>query len=483
MKIFLSIIFSLAILLRLYTLPQNLFYAFEQGRDLQVIRSIALEHKLTLIGPRTSIEGIFHGVLYYYSAVLPFIFSQGNPLGIMAFFIFWQSLGVIFIYKFVGASASKTTAWWASALYATSYGLIFYSRWFSHPPQILPFSLLLFWSLWKITKEKNFYLLAAFSWSAIFHLDLVVAIFFLPAIFLYFLWQKPKKPSLVIAIGVLITMAIFFAPYFLFDLRHNFLMTNSLVKFFAVGSEPLDLVKATSHLWFRYTSEVQDVLAPNFPPLSLAIFFSSLIWLILRRNKTAFEKLILLWVLSIPTWGIFISPLFGLKHYLIGLGAGIVILTVYWLTHFWQSKFKILAIGVLLFLLFNNLLLIKEWLPKNRHIFYLFPQPGMVLGSQLKVLDYIYPDAGGKNFGWEAFTIPYWSPAGWQYLFLWYGTKKYGYVPKELKKGDIFYVIIEPVGDKLFLDNWLREKMNERGKLLEEKSFGTIRVQKRTTIQ
>lgn len=478
-------LFLLSFLLRIYILSKNLFFTFEQGRDMQIIQKIVFDHKLTLIGPRTSVEGIFHGPLYYYLSSLPFLFSQGNPLFIMYFFIFWQSLGAIFFYFLIKDAFNKKAAVWGSLLYVVSYGLIVYSRWFSHPPLIIPFSILFFWSLLKISKnQEKFYLLAALSWTAIFHLDLVVAIFFLPGTVAFFFWQKLKKPSFTVLLSTVLILFLFFSSYFLFDFRHDFLMFNSLKRFLLSSLRPssVDLLKVLQSMIDRYTLEIQDVLGANLPNFTVYFFFIPLFFLFFKRKKIAGEKLLLIWLTALPTIGMIFSPLFGLKHYLVGLGPGMIMLIVWWLTRFDSGIKKNLANGLLIFLILNNLWLVKNWLPINRNIFYLLSHQGMILSNQLKTVDYIYQSAGQKDFSYELFTIPYWSQAGWQYLFSWYGAKRYGFLPKEMDKTNIFYIIIEPGGDKLYLDNWLKEKIDPKGKTIEEMNFGGIRVQKRKAL-
>lgn len=491
MKFLLLIFLFLALLLRFYTLPQNLFFASEQGRDLLVLNDIVQNHKFTLIGPRTSVEGIFHGPLYYYFSLIPFMLGQGNPLAIIVFYIFWQTAGLIFFFLLVKEFLGKEVSIWASLLYTSSYGLIVYSRWLSHPGLIIPLAILLFWLLLKISQGKkkqvcswrnSFYPLAVIVWSAIFHFDLVVAIFLIPIIIIFFVWTRVKKPSFKIITTSVLTLILSFSSYILFDLRHNFLMINSARNFLMTSKNFIpDLGKTLAHFVFRYGQEIKDTLGPNFDFL-VWLFLIPLLLLLLKKKKNPLEKLLFLWLLSVPTLGIFFNPLFGLKHYLVGLGPIIILLVVWWQSQLKQNYQKWLAKIVLLFLFINNLSLIKSWLPKNYDVFYLNGHKDMILESELKVIDYIYQDAGSKNFGWEAFTIPYWSESGWRYLFSWYGKQKYGFLPKELKKGDVFYVIIEPGGDKLFLNNWLKDSMDKRGKTIEEKNFGGIMVQKRDTL-
>lgn len=319
---------------------------------------------------------------------------------------------------------------------------------------------------------------------AIFHLDLVVALFFLPGLVVFFLWQKVKKPSLMIVVFTVLVLSAFFSSYVLFDFRHDFLMFNSLKRFLFSSSEfsQINLPKVVQSIINRYRFEVQDILGPNLPNFTVWLFFFSVFFLLLKRKKTTGEKLLLIWVTALPTVGLFFSPLFGLKHYLVGLGPGILMVVVWALTRFDTGVRKILLNGVLLFLALNNLYLVKNWLPINRNIFYLLSHQGMILRNELKVIDYVYRSADQKNFSFEPFIIPYWSQAGWQYLFSWYGLERYGFLPKEMDKTDIFYIIIESGGDRLYLNSWLKEKIDTKGKIIEEKNFGGIRVQKRRRL-
>ena len=52
-----------AFLLRIAWLDKNLFFGYEQGRDLLAIKDIIFNKNLTLLGPKTDIDGIYHGPL------------------------------------------------------------------------------------------------------------------------------------------------------------------------------------------------------------------------------------------------------------------------------------------------------------------------------------------------------------------------------------------------------------------------------------
>ena len=136
--IILSSLFFVAFSLRFYGLPRVLFFGPEQGIDFFKIRDIALGKDLVLVGAKTDIAGIFHGPVYYYLGVIPFLLSHGNPLFISAFFIVLNSLTVFFIYKLGKELYGKRGGIVASLLFTFSFGAISYSRWLSSHPLTIP---------------------------------------------------------------------------------------------------------------------------------------------------------------------------------------------------------------------------------------------------------------------------------------------------------------------------------------------------------
>ena len=62
-------VLAIALFLRVLWLPQNLFFGFEQGRDMLAVAKIINFEDLRLIGANTDVDGVFHGVFYYYFLV------------------------------------------------------------------------------------------------------------------------------------------------------------------------------------------------------------------------------------------------------------------------------------------------------------------------------------------------------------------------------------------------------------------------------
>ena len=77
------------------------------GRDMMAVKEIIYDHHLTLIGPYTSLAGVFQGPLWYYFLSIPTLIFHGDPWGgvllmlltslltaIIAFFLYAEILWV-----------------------------------------------------------------------------------------------------------------------------------------------------------------------------------------------------------------------------------------------------------------------------------------------------------------------------------------------------------------------------------------------------
>src|SRR5258708_17571501 len=96
--IFLLIIIGL--IFRLF-ITQNGSFLFNQdnARDLVDVREMVVLKDFRLIGPNSSIDGLFQGVWWYYILSVPFILSQGNPYSEIILMILLWSVGAYYLFK------------------------------------------------------------------------------------------------------------------------------------------------------------------------------------------------------------------------------------------------------------------------------------------------------------------------------------------------------------------------------------------------
>lgn len=164
-------------------------------------------------------------------------------------------------------------------------------------------------------------------------------------------------------------------------------------------------------------------------------------------------------------------------HYLIGIP--IIYITIFALATTAVLSYvpkSLPFILVLLFLIFalhiRELKVVDAWGKP------MFEGNAAVYRNQLAVIDYIYQNAKGEKFNYIVYTPPV-HDYTYKYLFLWYGPKKYHYIPSG-EKASLFYLILEPdFENPNRLKDWfvIRE---EDGKILKDEEVrGGIRVQSR----
>jgi len=480
MKICLSLItlFILAFLLRFYLLPQNLFFGPEQGIDFQVIRDIVVNHKLTLIGSKTDISGIFHGPIYYYLAVLPFAISHGNPVIVSLFFIILNSLSVFFIYFLGKIIGGQRVGLIAAVILAFSFESIVYSRWLSSPPLAIPLSILFFYFFYRfINGSKRDLLFAAVTFGLLNQVEFLNIIFFFViafGLFVVFLKYFKKQNPIFITLCLLLGIGITIGTYVFFDLRHDFLISKSLLSL--IGGDTgyhTSLTQTVSSVW---NSEIRVFSRTIFPVSFIGSLILLLIELILLTTKIIKKEKnfypLFIWFLF-PIALLIFSRHNILDQFFVSLISLFIILTALLIDFLWQNK-KIIGLIALATICIVNLYTWWDWIPSNRNVFFQSTQPGLRYADKIATIDEIYKDIDKKPFSFQSYTIPYWMQQGWQYLFWSYGKKRYGYEPISQNAKSLYVIIQDDPSNKLFQSDWLKNTVSKWGKPVKTFKHGII---------
>lgn len=475
------LLFLIGFLLRAYLINENLFFGFEQGRDLLVVRDIVENHKLVLIGSQTDINGIFHGPLFYYLMVIPFILSKGNPIFISLCLIFVSSLSIYFIYLLGKELFNRKVGLISAALLTFSFGSMVMARWFSNPPLTIPISCLFFLFLVKFLKGKKYYLIAAailFGFTGqvefINYLILAVALL-LVIIFNIKLFLKTSPLILLTSFVLLIITSV--TNYILFDLRHNFLITNSLVSLLTKGRGfYVTFAVALSGTISNFFNFYLDTSFPLLWVGALVIFIFSILSLVtyFKSNKIG-SKVLAIWISS-PLLIFVLLRYVPLYHYFVVIGVGITILTALLVNKVWQIS-KLLGTTLFLFIILINIIAWLTSLPTNKNVFFQSTQPDLKYSDQILVINRIYKQANGQPFYFQAYTIPYWVQQGWEYLFWYYGKNVYGFVPINNHPNKLFVIIQNDPNNVLYQNNWLKNTVSKWGKKTGEFKYGALKVQ------
>lgn len=225
-------------LLRLYRLADYVQFLGDQGRDVLAVKHILIDHQPTLLGPTASVGGFYIGALYYYF-MLPFLYLFSyDPVGPAVMAVCF-GLGTIWlIFEFCRRFFNIRVALIAAFLVTLSSKMISISR-FSWNPNPVPFFALLtiYFLFLSATRKKLFYtLLAGISLGVLFELH-YIDIAFAPivgaaALLIFPLAQLPLQ-LMVLFIGWFVGNS----PFILFEWRHGFPNTRSVLEFIFRGGK------------------------------------------------------------------------------------------------------------------------------------------------------------------------------------------------------------------------------------------------------
>jgi len=463
-------------------ISHNFLFLLDQGRDMMGVKGILYDHHLTLIGPSTSLRGVFQGPLWYYLLALVTAIFGGDPWGgiVLMFVISVAVLIAIYFWmkSLFGEKAALITLFLFSvspeAAAAATY------TWNPHPMWILIVAYVFtFYSL--IYKSKKFNVILWPLIGLMFHFQTALAVFILLATIIYILIFEKK---IVLNKNFLIGATLFlftFIPQILFDLRHDFLMSKSALSLFSgseqglfVGGEKVKYVKLMSDHIFSFYSNfrsafINDGVTKHIPDLFIVLILSSILLIKKKANKFLEKEsnfiLFIVKLLLIIFLLTFAYP-FPLRFwFLTGFQSFYLIILGLLL-----SKLLIDRLGKAFVIFIFIVLTFYSWQRINVLYFHP-PNDGGVekIRGKLSAIDYVYKDAKGKPFGLLVFTPPVYTYA-YDYLIWWHGGKNYNYIPYQDKKGT-FYLLIEPDWQKAWsYKGWL-ETVIKNGDIIYTKTL------------
>jgi 4-amino-4-deoxy-L-arabinose transferase-like glycosyltransferase len=429
-------------------LTNSFAFTYDVGRDLLSLWNILYMHKLSLIGPTTGLPGVFYGPSWYLILLPFYLIFSGNPqwltfiialfgiLTICLAFLFGRRLGGVLLGLSFAALISVSSAF-------TSLSSQIWS------PNIAPifvfFVLLILYQVYseKNPKLKHFFLLG-FILAIISDLEIVFGLLFLIGILLSIITILNKKLSLKSIVLFFLGVLVIFAPRILFELRHEFLMTKSFVYFLTTGvsSQAPNVfglfVNRLSIMFDQFNSTI--ALDNKFLGLMILLFITFSIIAFFRKANEINKKFIITSLLVIL---IFLIGMIFFKHdiwphYLVGL-------PVFYLLFFSMAiniiaqKTKYIFPGLTVIVMF--LINLNPAYQINNLSKPLWVGNASVYRNQLEIVDYVYRQAGGKDFKYVVYTPPV-HDYTYQYLFKWYGPNEYHYLPSSNSR--LAYFILEP---------------------------------------
>lgn len=500
MKKILLLIFLLGLGLRFIYFPDNVYFGYDQARDSFASLEILTGH-LKIIGPPSSFnDNLFHGPLIYYFYAPIYLLANHNPEFVSAFFRIFNALGIVLVFLIGSLLIHKKTGLISCLIFALSFEQSQYSLFFGHPALAVNFVLLFYLGLTILFFKKNIWGLT----TSLLGLGLAIQshysqiILFIPLIILLIYFRKIVKFNLKLTLTALLIFLLSISSFILAEFKFNFRLLQTLINQFSnlgnISSQYGDL----NHVLGIIQRQIHD----NFFTNPLIILVSSLVFL--------FTFLFFLYQKQLRSQTVFLSTWFlaGLLPYILtnspsyyyNPAASVSLIILFAIIYQKLAQKTVLAWLLVIPILLSNINLIVNFNATGPNSDIVI-QKGMLLSPEKKALDYIYQQSSGEVFSVSALSIPLNINTTWSYLFEWYGQDKYHYlpfwtgqtasgfagnliaVPERSKLPSLQFLIIEPTTGirEAYQENFFREE-SYFTKLLDEKQFGTILVQKRQKI-
>jgi len=467
----------LGVVLRLVeTVNGNYVFGFDQGLDMIAARSIAYDHKLTLIGSEAGagfagLPGIFHGPGYHYILAAILIVSFGNPYGAIVFLCGLSLMVLYALYRLSNGVFGDGSAKAVLILFAISLPLTAQARMIWAPNFSGLIAVPFLYALWSSRKKTYVSIfLTAFLAASLYHFEIPMAIPALVAVSIYFLAVlrlSGTRRWMSFAAGVIAG----FLPMILFESRHGWGIARGL---FAYGTRvsgnsqmkpfmPLQELFGDGN---AMVSTMRESFAFGIPWITQMFPFLLLIatcWYVYGEKKKELKQFVIGLLLLIGAHLLVYYPYRGpvYSHYFSLLYIVYPIVAAYTAVRALHGRYtRWLVFG------FGALLLVSVYTKFPKIIVYDIADYGGVakIRGKIDAIDVIYQDAGDIKFNLMVFTPPVYTYA-YDYLLGWYADKKYGYLPGSQKTGTV-YLLIEPDGEKPWSYNGWLETVIKRGDIV-----------------
>ncbi len=389
----------------LHLFKADFYYDTDIARDMLLLEDMVKQHKLSLIGGRTSISGVFHGPLYYWMMLPFFVASSGNPV-VLSWV--WFALYLLFIgaFYYVGKKVFDTTTALLSTTLLTS-ATISYADGFTHSVLANFLIIPLIYCVYQYTlSNKVWWLLTAVVLAGLliqFQMAFGVPMLILVGGYtLYHIIRQGNFTHLLAGALLLIPISTFIA----FDVRHDFIQFHSALDTltgkngsnFSLNGYWPDRWSAfidTFRFWAVPLKELQD-----FAQVSTILLLAFLMYQNFRAGKKAHSFITIATLLIFGFW-IVTGPFKGnvWPQYYRTLLPVVIMCTTYFLVKYLPKKYAIsilaIIIGTNTYMAVNTGSNYFKSIPTDDEIRWKF--------YRKMALD-VVSDSNGKEFGYYVFS-------------------------------------------------------------------------------
>ncbi len=219
----------------LHIFKGDLFYETDIARDFLIVNDMVVQRKISLIGGRSSLPGVFHGPLYYWMLLPLFVVSGGNPI-VMSYL--WLVLYWLFLVSFyyVGRKIFDSRFALISTTFAASL-TAFYPAGFTHTTvaNLLIIPWMYFVHQYAKQNKVGWILAAVFTSGLLiqFQMAFGLPMFILLCCYVVYLISRKRTYLHILA---LLLIALPLSTFMLFDLRHEFIQIKTVFGYSATNA-------------------------------------------------------------------------------------------------------------------------------------------------------------------------------------------------------------------------------------------------------
>ncbi len=401
----------------------------DQGNDAIKAREIWVSHRPVLLGPETSIFGLYAGPLWYYFIASGYLFTAGHPAGPIILLIGLNTLLTLLIIFKIAKEVSPKVGLLAGTLLQISWWFYDSSRYAFNPfPDTFLGFMTIFCLVDFLKGERKKYFWAAIFFGLFFHTDLASAVavnIFFFGFGMYCLLAKRLKVKDFFLGNLLIIL--FLAPHLISELINGFPQLHILWRQFT-DSGGVFSGNQFGRIGYSLFLVVSKSIFRQIPELGFLGFVVVVYYLYKRQylgtaNKFIKDFVFLTIILLLTCWFFFATNLGWRDWQTSFLSPLIFVSVILALTEVPLTLFVI----ILSLMVSSHLLIFKD-----RYGQYLgSTNDPSILANEIKAIDWVYSQA--KDGGYSVYVwIPSVYDYHYQYLFWWYGRKKYGYLPCEM---------------------------------------------------
>lgn len=214
------LIFSLALFLRIYRLPDIYVFNFDEEYQATYAWTLVKDPHPIWIGVSASFLDFYLGSYFTYFTAILLAISNGDPILTAYFAAFLGAITTVIIFLVGWKIFNFTTGAVASILYASLPLFVFFDQKYWNTMFTPAITVLLFLTMYLIKKSKWFWVLYAALFGIVLETHLEPAPLLLIGVW-YFIKGKYFKNVKLVLVCTLVFL-LFYWPLIVFDLNHNF---------------------------------------------------------------------------------------------------------------------------------------------------------------------------------------------------------------------------------------------------------------------